>query len=169
MYPLPSKIYELSVDQIRQEADVEQVCKRVGLWNGLIRSFIKEHAGELTHSQLVLYACCIDNNGNLKNVLEALKTMFDVMGDESGEEFGSTMEVQQVVAAFADLALVHPHIDEILADRVNQFLLGQGFMDSDAEMTSKYDGRIMTTLESLLTAPCLQEWAQSHNVVVNVE
>lgn len=122
-----------------------------------MRSFVEAKHEELTCNLLFLYACSISEDGGLKNFMEALRTVFEVIGDEYG-----TLEVQQVVDTFADLAMIHEDIDQLLADQIVQYLLGQGFTDTDAEITSKFDGRTGITFQSVLEAPCLQNWISAH-------
>jgi hypothetical protein len=150
---------DLSVDEIQNKESVRTICESLGLWKDSLLDFLEEKAGELTHTMVLLFVCSMRNNNGPSNVIEALRTMFEVMGDEEGN-----MEVQEVVRAFTDLALIHDSIDQILADQVLQFLLGQGFMDSDAEVTSKYDGKTTTNFLALSAAPCLQEWAETHGL-----
>jgi len=123
--------------------------------------FVETKFEELTCNLVFLYACSISENGGLKNFLETLRTVFEVIGDEDG-----TLEVQQVVDTFADLAIIHEDIDQLLADQIVQHLLGQGFTDTEAEVTSKFDGRTGITFQSVLNAPCLQEWAATHGFVI---
>lgn len=125
-----------------------------------MRQFVEAKHEELTCNLVFLYACSISEGGGLKNFVGALKTIFEVIGDENG-----TLEVQQVVDTFADLAMIHEEIDQLLADQIVQHLLGQGFMDTDAEMTSKFDGRTGITFQSVLDAPCLQKWVSTHTTV----
>ena len=81
------------------------------------------------------------------------------MGDENG-----AMEIQQVVDAFSDLAMIHDDIDTMLADQVIQYLLGQGFSDIDPEVTTKFDGKTTISFESLLDAPCIKDWIASKSL-----
>lgn len=123
-----------------------------GVWNAQIGKLLKEKCGEWSRHVIFQFACSIHPNGHMKTFLEALKTVFEVCGDENG-----VMEVQQVIDVVADLVMVHDDIDEVLADQIMQYLLGQGFMESDAEVTSKFDGATSISYETLLEAPFLQE------------
>lgn len=131
---------------------VKDVFESVGVWNSQIERYLKEKSGELSRNVIFQFACSIHTDGRMKTFLEALKTVFEVCGDENG-----VMEVQQVIDVVADLVMVHDDIDEVFADEIVQYLLGQGFMESDAEVTSKFDGATSISYATLLEAPCLQE------------
>jgi Ca2+-binding EF-hand superfamily protein len=138
------------------------LCESVGAWNEQMKRFLDSKAGELSTNLIFLAACSVGDNGKIKNLAESLKTVFEVIGDEES----GTLEVQHLVDIFADLVLIHEDIDQILADQVMQYLLGQGFMDTDAEITSKFDGKTSMNFDSFLSAPCLQEWITSNSIVI---
>lgn len=131
---------------------LRDVFESVGVWNSHIEQRLKEKSGEWSRNVIFQFACSIHTDGSLKTFVEALKTVFEVCGDQNG-----VMEVQQVIDVVADLVMVHDDIDEILADEIVQYLLGQGFMESDAEVTSKFDGATSISYDTLLAAPCLQD------------
>lgn len=144
------KLNELNTDQLQDFATVKAVFDSVGVWNSQIEQYLKEKSGELSRNLLFQFACSLHIDGRMKSFVESLKTVFEVCGDQNG------MSVQEVIDVVADLVMVHDDIDQVLADQLVQFLLGQGFMESDAEVTSKFDGATYVTIESLLSAPCLQ-------------
>lgn len=122
-----------------------------------MKELLDSKADELSKSLIFLMACSVDSENRRKNFLDSLKTVFEAVGDNNG----TTLEIQQIIDYFADLSLFHDEIDSILADQVVQYLLGQGFVDTDAEITNKFDGNSAITFEQLITAPCLQEWLTS--------
>ena len=151
------QLLEFDLDRVQDISSVKESCMSVGAWNSQMSALVESKAGELSKSLIFLMACSVDANDTRKNFIDSMKSVFESVGENNG----TTLEIQQLVDYFADMALFHEEIDPILADQVVQYLLGQGFDDTDADMTNKFDGNNTMTFEQLLSAPCLQEWLQS--------